>query len=302
LALSQAGYETTDELASSTPENLARELGISVQSSQQILSIGPRLPATQSAAALLGSVDDVFRCCLPIDNLLDGGLRRGHVLELLGPPGTPKTALVLEIIRDFIENREDVLIIDPQNTIAPGVIDEKLRSSSSVPKDYSRHIHLVAISQVAELMSFLHTLPSYLQENPKITLLALPSFSSFFQLPPATVNGNSWRNALLECSKRIFTIACASRNLTIVLTSQLSTKMVKADGSVGSFDTGAQAIMTPSLGFSHLPQSRAYRVMIAPRSRTSGVVRLLSSPVTRGDQEAVREERFKMVDGNMQIV
>ena len=85
----------------------------------------------------------------------------------------------------------------------------------------------------------------------QITLLVLPSFSSFFQLPPATVNGNSWRNALLECSKRIFTVACVSRNLTIVLTSQLSTKMVKADGSAGSFDTGARAIMTPTLGKSN---------------------------------------------------
>lgn len=82
-----------------------------MQSSQQILSVGPRLPATQSAASLLDSADDVFRCCPPIDDLLGGGLRRGHVLELLGPPGTPKTAPVLEIIRDFIENREHVLII-----------------------------------------------------------------------------------------------------------------------------------------------------------------------------------------------
>lgn len=115
------------------------------------MSVGPRLPATQSAAALLDSTNDVFHCCPPIDSLLDGGLRRGHVLELLGPPGTPKTAIVLEMIRDFIENRQDVLIIgicscfppfclaraylgvlDPQNMIAPGVIDEKLRSETAV--------------------------------------------------------------------------------------------------------------------------------------------------------------------------
>jgi RAD51-like protein 2 len=179
-----------------------------VHSSQQILSVGPRLPATQSAAALLDSPNDVFTCSPPIDDLLGGGLRRGHLLELLGPPGTPKTALVLEVIRGFIENREDVLIIgiyptlpclyppgayqrvlDPQNTISPGIIDEKLRcettvyslsrvgahcdtaistASSSVPQDYSRHVHLMAISQVTELMSFLYTLPSYLQENPKV--------------------------------------------------------------------------------------------------------------------------------------
>ena len=79
----------------------------------------------------------------------------------------------------------------------------------------------------------------------------IPSFSFFFQLPPATVNATSWRKALLECSKRIFTVACVSRNLTIVLTSQLSTKMVNADGSAGTFDSGARAMMTPSLGKSN---------------------------------------------------
>ena len=84
---------------------------------------------------------------------------------------------------------------DPQNSIAPGVIDEKLRcetpvfllsqagahcdtviASSSAPKDYSRHIHFMGISNVAELMSFLYTLPSYLQENPKVLGDPLISF------------------------------------------------------------------------------------------------------------------------------
>lgn len=150
----------------------------------------------------------------------------------------------------------------------------------------------MGMSHVAELMSFLYTLPSYLQENPKVpgnaliilgsddetfwlqvTLLVLASFSFFFQLPPATVNATSWRSALLECSKRIFTVACVSRNLTIVLTSQLSTKMIKADGSVGNFDNGTRAIMTPSLGKSnahfwdakHAVSDRRTRVFLPTR-------------------------------------
>jgi len=41
-------------------------------------------------------------------------------------------------------------------------------ASSSAPKDYSRHVHFMGISHVSELMSFLYTLPSYLQENPKV--------------------------------------------------------------------------------------------------------------------------------------
>jgi RAD51-like protein 2 len=111
------------------------ELGISLHSSQQILSIGPRFPATQSAAALLDSTNDVFHCCPPIDSLLDGGLRRGHVLELLGPPGTPKGVLVLEIIRDFIENREDVLIIGIQSWI-PLFVSNWYLSARIRPPEY----------------------------------------------------------------------------------------------------------------------------------------------------------------------
>ena len=41
-------------------------------------------------------------------------------------------------------------------------------ASSSAPKDYSRHVHFMGISHVSELMSFLYTLPSYLEENPKV--------------------------------------------------------------------------------------------------------------------------------------
>ena len=108
-----------------------------MQSSQQILSVGPRLPATQSAAALLDSTNDVFRCCPPIDSLLDGGLKRGHVLELLGPPGTPKTALVLEIITDFIENREDVLIIGIYPTL-PGLYPPRGLSARIRPPEHDR--------------------------------------------------------------------------------------------------------------------------------------------------------------------
>lgn len=147
---------------------------------------------------------------------------------------------------------------------------------------------------------------------------------------------------MLECSKRIFTVACVSRNLTIVLTSQLSTKMVKADGSVGNFDSGARAMMTPSLGKSsahnwaakHAVSDLPTRfLLLTPVEGISGhdhptvtnhraslsrlfhkfeayawaeaclhghsVVRLLSSPVTQGDEEMVREEGFKMVSGGI---
>lgn len=75
----------------------------------------------------------------------------------------------------------------------------------------------------------------------------------------------SARNYLLERLKRILTKACATSNLTVgdqpnsqkniiisglkvVTTSQLSTKILNPDGSMGTFNTGGKGIMVPQLG------------------------------------------------------
>lgn len=64
---------------------------------------------------MMESTTDVFHCCSPIDNLLGGGLARGHILELSGPPGTPKGNLALGLIRDFIGRDEEVLMLGNDN-------------------------------------------------------------------------------------------------------------------------------------------------------------------------------------------
>jgi len=112
--------------------------------------------------------------------------------------------------------------------------------------------------------------------NLQLSLLVLNSLSFPFQsssdLLPAT------RQFLLERIKPILARNCTARSLSIVITTQLSTKLIKEDGTSGNFDNGARAIMVPSLGNAYLPAGRTYRLLIIPQSRTSGIVRLLASP------------------------
>lgn len=60
---------------------------------------------------MMESPAGVFHCCPLVDKLLGGGLARGNILELSGPPGTSKSALVLGLVKDFVERGEEVLVL-----------------------------------------------------------------------------------------------------------------------------------------------------------------------------------------------
>lgn len=57
-----------------------------------------------------------------MDKLLSGGLPRGHILEISGPPGTPKEPLAVNIVKAFIEANEQVVFVGkytPDSVFAP---------------------------------------------------------------------------------------------------------------------------------------------------------------------------------------
>lgn len=49
--------------------------------------------------------------CPPIDKLLGGGLPRGHILEISGPPGTPKESIATNIVQSFVDLNLEVLFV-----------------------------------------------------------------------------------------------------------------------------------------------------------------------------------------------
>lgn len=70
------------------------------------------LPLTQSAAAMVQSSSMRYSTgYAPVDTLLDGGVKRGSVLELSGPPGTSKESVALGMARAFLDDNKDVLFV-----------------------------------------------------------------------------------------------------------------------------------------------------------------------------------------------
>lgn len=84
--------------------------------------------------------------CAALDKILGGGLSRGQILEISGPPGSPKEKLALNIMATFAESAEETLFVgkdlivstfpatilimhrDCQNTANPAVLHSALES------------------------------------------------------------------------------------------------------------------------------------------------------------------------------
>ncbi|OCH88421.1 hypothetical protein OBBRIDRAFT_758211 [Obba rivulosa] len=250
------------------------------------------LPMTQSAAAMVGTARRYSTQCAPLDKVLEGGLKRGHILELSGPPGCAKEQLAINVVYTFVESNHEVLFIDFQNMTSPATLSRALQKLPNLKHDYAKLIQHLNLHTLPDLIVFLRNLPSYLGEHPKVALLVLGSLSFAFQ-SPANLPNNA-RNALLDRVKQALAKACASTNLTVVITSQLATKLVNPDGSAANFDTGSRAIMVPQLGTTHLPLGRTYRVIVVPQGRSTGIVRLLSSPTHMPGPQPVREESYQL--------
>lgn len=142
-ALTRAGYETLEDLSTTSPEALAKgaylainHLHITIIDDLRLLKdlklstldiellfaasrhastssiSASTLPLTQSAASLQAiSVNRFSTRCQPMDNLLGGGLMRGQILELSGPPGTMKEAVAVGVVQSFVQKGEEVLFV-----------------------------------------------------------------------------------------------------------------------------------------------------------------------------------------------
>ncbi|KAG1898511.1 uncharacterized protein F5891DRAFT_1043794 [Suillus fuscotomentosus] len=244
------------------------ELGIDISDSQSIITASQRPPGptlSQSLASLISRSQSLACSYAAVNTALGGGLPRGHILEISGPPGSFKETLALDYARIFVEANEEVIFIDTQNMTSLATIKKTFHNSSAAT-DYQNLVRYTHLHTLPDLMLFIHNLLSEI--HAKTGLLVLNSISFPFLSHPDIQS--SKRTALLEKIHQVFLQASALNNLTIITTSQMSTKLLNADGSPGNFETGAKAVMAPQLGSTYLPAGRSYRLAIVPESRTTG--------------------------------
>ncbi|KAI1782973.1 P-loop containing nucleoside triphosphate hydrolase protein [Ganoderma leucocontextum] len=304
--LERFGYDTVSDLSKSTPEQLSRDLNIPLPASQAIFlsasrpSATPAMSITQSAASMMGnSTKRYSTSCAPLDQLLDGGLKCGHVLEINGPPGCGKEQIAAYTIKSFLQAQEHVLFVDMQNMVPPATIKRILLHKPAVPvKNGSDDsaldlVHYKMLHTPTEFVVFIRTLPAYLAAHPAVRLVVLNSFTFPFQ----TILDYRDTFALLDRTKETLMRLCASSNLTVVITSQLS----------GNAPQGSKYIMKRTYDDKYYPSGRTYRVLVVPQwppektERKTGVIRLLSTPTkTNVPPSEVREVKYRLLGGVIQ--
>jgi hypothetical protein len=74
------------------------------------IAIAGVLPS-QPASTLLAN-RAAFGCGVPsLDSLINGGLKKGEVLEISGPPGSGKTSLALNFVKEAVSTGDEVLVM-----------------------------------------------------------------------------------------------------------------------------------------------------------------------------------------------
>lgn len=94
------------------------DTGVSPEIAQQIITLREPLgtipgavPASQSAAVLAQASERISTGCSGLDKLLKGGIQRGHIVELSGPPGSPKDLVVMNVIQHFVKLGDRVVVV-----------------------------------------------------------------------------------------------------------------------------------------------------------------------------------------------
>ena len=64
-----------------------------------------------TASELLTSTKRFLSSCAPLDNLLGGGLSSGQMLEISGPPGSPRERIMLRFISQTVKDGEELLYL-----------------------------------------------------------------------------------------------------------------------------------------------------------------------------------------------
>ena len=77
------------------------------------------LPMTQSAAVMARHSHKTSTKCGSLDKALEGGISRGHIVEISGPSGSAKEQLLMNIVAAFVEVDEEVIFIGKHPTSGP---------------------------------------------------------------------------------------------------------------------------------------------------------------------------------------
>ncbi|KDE02451.1 hypothetical protein MVLG_07001 [Microbotryum lychnidis-dioicae p1A1 Lamole] len=239
------------------------------------------------------------------------GLAQASVLELVGPPGSGKTRTALGYAlhtrfnaiaasRDDDDDDEDdestsstgkeVLIVgkNAEGSLLPSLIHKTATlfaqhtgGDASDVQAALDGLHYQRITDVSLLIALLYSLPAWLEEHPKVTLLILDSLTS--HLRPTSLTPQTRTYILAQLHSLIHRLTLQHK-LTIILTSALALKLFDPNGeptTFGGSNKDAEALLIPQLGESWIPVNEGvqfYRIVLYFDLEGERLTKLLAAP------------------------
>ncbi|GAA5881893.1 hypothetical protein JCM16303_003452 [Sporobolomyces ruberrimus] len=244
-------------------------------------------PPSLSAATLLYSLTSLSSHrfssnCPALDSLLtpanddkndegdETGLPRGGVLELIGPPGIGKsrTAMAFALAEAFKAEAGKVLVIDSED-------DEACLVKVTQNLLYRR------LDSTWLLVAFFNNLEPWLEENSDVNLIVIDSLSSHLRpiLDPQT------RKLLNDLIRSTISAVCASRKVSIIVTTKMTFKFFGTDNRPSNWSRDAEAIMVPTIssndwlpGLDRVGEG-VWKVLLYFDQQGERLARLLEAPV-----------------------
>ncbi|GFZ43798.1 hypothetical protein JCM24511_01518 [Saitozyma sp. JCM 24511] len=225
-------------------------------------------------STLSAAVDGVLSSiCLPVaePNIIHkdrnekssmGAITPGTVLEISGPPGIGKTAMIVSVAMsarlgertgpghwDQPHDDAEVLIIDTEGALAIDRIFKAahalMRNSSIDPYPIVEGVHLIRVATQVQMIALLQTLDDWLESHPKVRLVIIDTLSFHFRQPNLDMSS---RRRVMDTIKHTIAKISTVNHCAVIVVNQLATKLFTAENKQGNFDTGDKAILMPQLG------------------------------------------------------
>ena len=153
--------------------------------------------------------------CIPIDNLLGGGVDIGSITQIYGPPASGKTNISLCATTETVLNNKNVVYIDTE-----GVSINRFHQLSRNKGDPYQLGERLIISEVHSFQEQADAIKNVEKLAPNTELIILDSATGFYRLEQAEKNDGSTLRALAR--QTIMLLSLARRfDLAVIITNQI---------------------------------------------------------------------------------
>ncbi|KAI7733449.1 hypothetical protein M8C21_014508, partial [Ambrosia artemisiifolia] len=163
--------------------------------------------------------------CKSLDVLLQGGLREGHVTELVGPSSSGKTQVCFQVASNVAMKLGGVVYLDSGNSFSPTRIKQIVtRISGSAENQVNgilqqalRNIECHAVFDIYALLNVLHQLQLNLESQAgyKVRLIIIDSISSL--IAPILGGNNAQGHALMVSVGYLLKKLADRQNIAVVV-------------------------------------------------------------------------------------